>query len=309
MNRRKEKPGRKFEEAVLAFVKTLDPAAEVLFDHNVTDRDTGQSRQCDVWINAKFGGHWAQSIIVSCKDHKRKLHAGDIGTFCDEKRSTGATMGVIYSCAGFTKPALEKARANQISCCRLYDNEPADLPDSIWIEQFACKPAVRVTMRPGSFTPQISKWGELFELRNSPSDRTLLDGIGQAFSACEAKGLETRNELSSAGIVTFPDNWTMDLGFDLNGSKGAVRVECIWKKYRARTQAVLLRGSYCLSNGSFKGTIVGPSIDTWGPNIGEGWELLKANESPRSPNLMLTILSGTDVREVLCKALSDQPLS
>ena len=111
MNRRKEKPGRKFEKAVYAFAKTLDPAAEVLFDHNVIDRDTGESRQCDVWINAKFGGHWTQSIIVSCKDHRRKLHVGDIGTFCDEKRATGATMGVIYSRTGFSKPAIQKARA------------------------------------------------------------------------------------------------------------------------------------------------------------------------------------------------------
>src|SRR5437870_2697652 len=99
----KNKPGRKFEEAVYAFAKALDASAEVLFDHKVKDRDTGESRQCDVWINAKFGGHWPQSIIVSCKDHKRKLHSGDVGTFCDEKRSTNATMGVMYSRSGFTK--------------------------------------------------------------------------------------------------------------------------------------------------------------------------------------------------------------
>jgi hypothetical protein len=91
------KPGREFEEAVYTFAKALDPTAEILFDHSVLDRDTGKPRQCDVWINAKFGGHWPISILVSCKDHNRKLHVGDIGAFCDEVRSTGASTGVISS--------------------------------------------------------------------------------------------------------------------------------------------------------------------------------------------------------------------
>ena len=58
------KPGRDFEEAVYAFANTLK--AEVLFDHQIPDRDTGELRQCDVWINAKFGEHWPLSILVSC---------------------------------------------------------------------------------------------------------------------------------------------------------------------------------------------------------------------------------------------------
>ena len=61
----RKKPGRKYEEAVYAFAKTLDPSAEVLFDHKMPDRDTGELRQCDVWINAKFAGHWPLSILIS----------------------------------------------------------------------------------------------------------------------------------------------------------------------------------------------------------------------------------------------------
>ena len=38
----KKRPGREFEEAVYAFVNTLDPSAEVIYDHRVLDRDSGQ---------------------------------------------------------------------------------------------------------------------------------------------------------------------------------------------------------------------------------------------------------------------------
>jgi predicted helicase len=132
MTKKKQRPGSEFEEAVYHFAQKLDPSAEVLFNHSVPDRDTGEPRQCDVWINAKFGGHWPLAILVSCKDHKRKLHSGDIGTFRDEVRSTGASTGIIYSRADFTEPGLRKAQANGFPCCRIYQREPADIPESFF---------------------------------------------------------------------------------------------------------------------------------------------------------------------------------
>jgi hypothetical protein len=69
------RPGKAFEKAVYAFARKLDPNADVIFDAKIPDRDTGKMRQCDVWINAKFGGHWPISILVSCKD-KRGTESG-----------------------------------------------------------------------------------------------------------------------------------------------------------------------------------------------------------------------------------------
>ena len=40
-------------------------------------------------------------------------------------------MGVIYSSKGFNDTAIEKAGVNAIACCRLYRNEPSELPDSL----------------------------------------------------------------------------------------------------------------------------------------------------------------------------------
>jgi hypothetical protein len=144
--KKKRTLGSEFEEAVFRFAKTLDLQAEILFNQSIRDRDTGEPRQCDVWINAKLGGHWPLSILISCKDHKRKLHSGDIGTFRDEVRSTGASTGVIYNRTGFSKPALRKAQASGYPCCRIYQNEPADIPSSICFDQFACHPQIRLAI-------------------------------------------------------------------------------------------------------------------------------------------------------------------
>ena len=168
MNRQnsKQRHGLAFEKAVYAFVNTLDPKAEVLFDHKVPDRDTGTPRQCDVWINANFGGHWPLSILVSCKDHKKKLNISDIGTFKDEIHSTGASTGVIYSKSGFTKPAIEKAKSSGIACCRLYENEPADIPDLFTFESYAFTPQVKLALESNVENTMIKTWGDIFALSN-----------------------------------------------------------------------------------------------------------------------------------------------
>jgi hypothetical protein len=306
----RKKPGRKFEEAVCAFAKTLDQSAEVLFDHKVPDRDTGALRQCDVWINAKFSGHWPLSILVSCKDHRRKLNSGDVGTFCDEKRSTSASTGVLYSRSGFTKPAVKKAQANGISCCRLYDNEPDDLPASVWIEQFLCKPVIQLESLTDLTGSGLRTWNDLFNVGDGENKKNVLDIIAETFSAGEARVLSEKNP-SRRGVVSFPAPWTEELSLRLVSTyqNMILRVGGSWRKYRARSEATLLSGSYCVSDGSFRGTQVGPSIDTWGVHPGDAWEEI-IDEDIRPPsNLCITILSGSDVRNVLREKIGPNPLS
>ena len=167
--------GEDFERAVHAFVQTLDPTAKVLFDHKVCDRDTGTFRQCDVWIEARFGRHLPMSILVSCKDHARKLDIGEIGTFCDEVRSTSATMGVIFSRAGFTKQALDKAKVNRLACCRLYQGEPADLPGIVWFDEFVCNQAISLRMLSGLNGHDIRVWNDVFDLTCHDGGPKVLD--------------------------------------------------------------------------------------------------------------------------------------
>ena len=301
--REKRHLGSEFEEAVYRFTKTLDPTAEVLFNHSVPDRDTGELRQCDVWINAKFGGHWPLSILVSCKDHKRKLHSGDIGTFRDEIRSTGASTGVIYSRSGFTKPALRKARANGYPCCRIYQHEPADIPSTFCFEQFACSLQIRLALKTDVRSSNLKTWHDIFTLKQD--ERTILDIICAVISESEETAV-----LEAQKTASFPPDWSIEVQFVTDISDEAVKIQVFghWKKYQARMEATLLDGSYCLSNNSFIGKQYGPWIDTKGEHPGEAWTEIVDPHSPLPTNRMIAILYRGEAKETLQEKLGPLPL-
>ncbi len=253
------KPGRDFEEAVLAFVQTLDPQAEVIFDHKVPDRDTGTPRQCDVWIKAKFAGHWPLSILVSCKDHSRKLDVGDIGKFINEVRSTGASTGVIYSKSGFTKPAIRKAEVNGLSCCRLYQSEPTDMPGVLLFDSYACTPRIGLALMSSPEFDEPVTWSDIFDIAIEPQSNVL-------------KELVTR-------IV--------------------IRIQCTWKKYKGKIEASLVNGSYSVSNNSFFGSQSTPWIDTQSEHPGEHWVEITNDEIDLPINRMIAISYHGNVEQAL----------
>ena len=304
------KLGRKLEEAVLDFVKTLDPSAEVLFDHKVQDRDTGTLRQCDVWINAKYCSHWPLSILVSCKDRKesqRKLDIGHIGRFCNEIRSTGATMGVIYSNVGFSEPALKKAMANNIACCLLYQNEPTNIPDSIWFEYFASNTDVKLILVTNLRGSGFETWNDLFdiEIESDDGSTTILDVISTAFANGEDRAILKAKETSS-----FPPDWKKVLAFKVDEIESELHIQVLgrWKKYHARLEAILLNGSYCLSDKLFKGSQRGPWIDMKSVHPGEDWtEITDRNFDPSSKRI-ISILSGGDVKTALLEGYRPKAL-
>lgn len=295
---KKRRVGSEFEEAVFKFAKSLDPQAEVLFNHSVPDRDTGEPRQCDVWINAKFGGHWPLSILVSCKDHKRKLHSGDIGTFRDEVRSTGASTGVIYSRAGFTRPALLKAQTSGFPCCRIYQHEPADIPASIYFEQFACSTQIALAII--EMVPDDTSiiWDDIFSINHE--DGTVLDLICKVIADAE------RNALDKIKITaSFPPDWAMDLQLSDDKSSDSIKIRVFghWKKYKARMEATLLDGSYCLSNKSFQGTQFGTWIDTQSAHPGEAWTEIKDADFSMPTNRVIAILYQGKAKDALQEQL------
>lgn len=285
----------------------------MLFDHKVLDRDTNSPRQCDVWINAKFGGHWPISILVSCKDHKRKLHVGDIGAFRDELRSTGASAGVIYSRSGYTKDALKKALSSGITCCRIYRNEAADIPKSIWFDQFVCKPTISLALQTNLSDSQYRCWNDLFDISIKELDKptNILAEISKAYREGEAWCLQEFKERGAKGNRTFPETWQTELTFN-DDQLNQIGIKLIggWKKYRALLHAFLLNGSYCFSNDSFKGEIIGPPIDTQGPSLGDAWVEIFEEEEASLPTLKLIfILSKPDVEKTLREGIGTNLLN
>lgn len=306
--------GRKFEEAVHAFVNALDPSAEVIFDHKALDRDTGTPRQCDVWINAKFRGHWPMSILVSCKDDAhshRKLDIGDIGAFADDVRSTGTTMGVVYSNVGFTKNALSKAKANAIVCCRLFQNEPPDIPGSLWLPSFACASTVHLIIDPCAIAYRPMTWNELFDIRIGDGEgySTVMEAIEAQFAENERNSMDYWNTSNKEGANLFPPDWDSDLELNIPGIQGKLRLRVLigWRRYRARTEAVLLNGSYCLWDGSFRGTLATPSVDLRSGHPGAGWEEISSSDVPADSSRIVIALCSPNLEDSLRQAIGEKP--
>lgn len=299
---KKQKHGLAFEKAVYAFANTLDSKAEVLFDHKVIDRDTGTPRQCDVWINAKFGGHWPLSILVSCKDHKSKLDINDVGTFLEEKRSTGANYGVIYSKSGFTKHAIEKAKVNGIACCRLYQNEPADIPELIIFESFACLPQIQLRAIKIQSSHNIRVWNDIFDLDDE--GEKFIDYIEREFHIAEQQSVE-----NVAQTLSFPVNWELILRLvsDNKDEKIVIKIIAVWRKFKAQVEATLLNGSYSILDNSFKGSFAGPWIDTQSTHPGNGWVEIDDSKFVLPKNNMLAILYSGNIKDALNK-LGSQPV-
>lgn len=299
---KEQKYGLAFEKAVFAFANTLDAKAEVLFDHKVPDRDTGTPRQCDVWINAKFGGHWPLSILVSCKDHKSKLDINDVGTFLEEKRSTGAGYGVIYSKAGFTKPAIEKAKVNGIACCKLYQNEPADIPELIVFESFACLPQIQLGVLNIQSLRSLQVWNNIFDLEDG--GEKFIDYIEKEFHTAEKQSIEKVSQTSA-----FPENWELTLRHisDDKTEEVVIKIIAIWRKFKARIEATLLDGSYSILDNSFRGSYAGPWIDTQSTHPGDAWVEIDDPNFVLPKNNVIAILYSGNIKQALEK-LGSQPL-
>jgi len=291
MNTISNQRGKGFELAVHAFAQSLNPAAEVLFDHKVEDRDTKTLRQCDVWINTTIAGHWPLSVLVSCKDHIRKLHVGDIGAFVNEVNSTGASTGVIYSRFGFTKPAILKAKANGIACCRLFENEHADIPEAIVFHQYTCNPYFRFSIEENPDPTHFRTWSDIFdaEVDVGGTIRQIIDILEEEYLDGQSNSIDVGNRRN-----TFPLDWKTEIAMTGNELGGRLRLTLIagWHRYKARIEGHLLNGSYSINNTSFLGSISGPSIDTQSTDPGLGWARVEGMPEMTLPSNRILLTLG-----------------
>lgn len=296
------KKGKAFELAVLAFVKKLAPDAKVCFDHKVKDRDTGSLRQVDVWIETRIANHYPLSIFVSCKDHKRKLDISDIGTFINEVRSTGASTGVIYSKSGFTKPAIHKAKTNGLSCCRLYEHQPADCPEVILFNHYVCKPTLQPRYVDSSEVKGVSTWGDLLDLRTL-CDRRVYDEFLEDYWAA------SKRHISEGFSSKLPRGFSAKAMYRLLGGGHVTMIlEVHFRYFRGKLSAHIVEGSYCLDEGRFHGKQAGPVVDTQSIHPGPGWEEIPWTDDLPSQTSIMIFGGGEPVPEQLAE-LRRKPLS
>jgi len=235
---------RDFELAVYNFATAINPNAKVIFDHKVPDRDTGTLRQVDVWIETMIGGHWPISILASCKLQRRKVNISQVGTFCDEVRSTGAGYGVIYSSSGFTKGAFAKAKTNGLACCRLYRGESADMPKALYFRSFLSKTSVHLSLAGPITIDGVHTWNDVLDLAVSAgsAQSTVLDRIAERYFAQEQASITL-----ALNKLRFPEPWQSMHTFSLSVDpvqQFQVQLAVRWKRYQGTTEAHLLNGSY-----------------------------------------------------------------
>ena len=275
---------RAFELAVAQVLSAFAPDAQVRHDVQTPDRDTGLPRQRDVWIEAPLlGGLATLRVHVSCKRKKSKLSQLDIDAFLGELASSGASIGMIFSHEGFTKPALAKAAKRGIGCCALFEDRPADLPDVLALEIINYRERVRIESR-GIPRHSLAALAEA-QLPDDPEGLTVLQRLLLGYES------ERQDSMASpAGQA--PPKWFSELSFGSGTeSPASLRLSTEWGVFRARREACLLNGAYSFTEQTFAGVASTPWIDQRSAHPGPGWEEVDAAEVEASVGLRLAIFS------------------
>jgi hypothetical protein len=302
------KQWEQFEKAVAAFVRALTPNAVVKHSPRLPDKHTGLPRQRDVWVEANVG-MFPVKILISCKRLKRKINEQDMDAFVGELQSSGAHKGVVYAFSGFADPALTKAKVLGISCCKLYQDSPAELPDSLYFVFYCCSQAWRLWWK----SEAVDYWGkisidEVLAIKNPRDDsKTVMEMLLASFNEGEEKAV---NHVTSTG--RFPENWTASLEVrtaDEDVSPLIISIDGIWKVYKGKLEAHLLNGTYSFTENLFAGSQTSPSIDMKGSHPGPGWELVSEHPSCLQPGISMAILKGGNIRESLLAHFTGKKLS
>lgn len=293
----KDPKWKQFEIAVADFVSALDPNAKVTHDAQLPDKHTGKLRQRDVWIETTICDHFPLKVLISCKKYKAKINQQHMDAFIGELKSSGANKGVLYSYSGFTKPAIEKAKATEISCCTLFQNEPPQLPDNLIFDAYLQTPAVHfraLTLFKSKGQPET--YDELLRLALPIGDGkqiTLLDYM-------ELKYFEQRQRIRSESRVNgnLPKGWTDRITIkspEYDEDSIIVEFGGDWDVYAAKLESYLMNGSYSFIEKEFKGTQSFPNIHKNGPHPGVHWKKVESLPEKITRTALIGTLYGGNV--------------
>lgn len=298
--------GKNLRLPVAKFAAAMDPSAVVRHNVLLPDADTGHPRQRDVIIEARLCKIFPVTVLVSCKYWQSKLDEGHVDAFVGELLSSRAHKGVIYSYSGFTQPALAKAAAKGICCCRLFQNEPPEMPQSIPLRSYACSPSLTVALlSPPRSINNPSKWQEVLSLSDETNGESVsvLDSILATYESLEDHSMRQLKTNPWLLPVGFTSNLVFDPTLPVLGNL-ELQVGCIWKIFQADINACLVSGTYSLTQNEFVGGFSFPTIDRLDTHVGPGWIRLDNPATALAPGAILIVLSGgtnlkTDLRDEL----------
>ena len=297
----KEPEWKQFEQAVVKFLQTLDKNAKITHDARIPDKQTGGLRQRDIWIEAKICELFPIKIYVSCKFTGKNINGQDMDAVIGELQSSGANKGVIYSKTGFTPNAIKKAKFVDICCCKLYDNQPPDLPEVLLVKKSYCiRSVIHFNVDKIETTNRFKNYNQIFNLRVKDAngkDNTLLDEVCAHYGSLEKYALKKENL-----IDMLPQNLEISLELKTADKEERITVKIAigWKIYEAKLEAFLTNGSYSFTDKKFIGNQISPSIDLQNSHPGDGWNLLLERPKISGNTAVLTQL-GDDYKKALVK--------
>jgi hypothetical protein len=256
---------KQFELAVARFVQAFCGDAKVTHDVQIPDAHTGYPRQRDVWVEWPLGGHSLVKALISCKYWNRALNAQDIDHFNGEFISSKANIGIIYARASFNDHALEKARALDFHCCKLYRDEAPDVPQLLSFGlAYHFRPQCRLSVRGPAALCGFTYWKDVLALSVGAS--SILDLLAREFEVFQhCKDPVTRWAMTRNGHKFV---------VQICGSKATpveVIFECRYQGFQARLEYTMVNGSYNLTQGMFLGSESTPWISMCSPDPGPGW--------------------------------------
>lgn len=118
-NKRKQRPGKHFEQATKKVFQKIMPTKTVLSNVEVKGILTGGSREIDVQVLEENG---IDFLAVECKDEKSPVGTPTVEGWYGKLRELGATNSAIVSNSGFNRRARRYAEQSGISLYNLVDS-------------------------------------------------------------------------------------------------------------------------------------------------------------------------------------------
>lgn len=215
-----------------------------------------------------FAGHFPAKAVISCKYWSSPLDQKDIDHFNGEFISSGAQIGILYSRSGYNHRALEKAKVLGFHCCKLYQDDPAELPEDLALGlAYHFRPTFRINVRGAAETYGFKLWKDLFALNATVGP--LLSALAQRFDAFQkCTDPKARWGLSRDGqSTTFNVRPAGRPPLD-------VELQAKDRSYQAKVEYTMLNGSYNMTAGHFAGSEATPWMDTKSTHPGPGWSEL-----------------------------------
>lgn len=175
--------GRDLEVLVATLEKALSGRdVKISSPYYTKDKDTGQTREADVAIEARAGSA-RLLIILECRDRSAVQDVRWIEELDSKRRSMGADKAIAVSPVGFTAPALRKASALGIETRELKELSASDISD--W-----CSATEIEVMKPHAIVrdmvlevlelpePRSGLEKYLEAMKSSPSDTPMFTHVG-----------------------------------------------------------------------------------------------------------------------------------